>query len=403
MTSYPQYHGDLYSREALRSPFAHYKAIRDLGPVVHLPSLDVLAISRHSDVQNALRHADILISGEGVGFNEFINPQPPERGPLTSDGERHRKLRSTLIKPLMPAELKQHREMLKMMISRQVYSLADGSTFNAVEMISQFLPLNAVTSLVGLANQHRSKMLEWATAFFNLLGPLREDEESKQQFAHDRELGVEIREFFASVDPSTFEPGSWSAELFTVAQQRGLTEGEMRGALRAFVIPSLDTTILNTTGLLHALATHPDQWKLLQRHPELVPSAVLEGVRYCSVARAFSRFAAEDYTVGDVHIPKGKRVMIMFASANHDERHFPSPESFDVTRNPTDHLGWGTGPHICAGMHLARMEMEVLLEALLETVDRIQVREPEHIQNYALFGFSHLPISLHSREALNSS
>lgn len=397
MTAYPQYNGDLYSTEALMSPFEHYKAIRDLGSVVHLPTLDVLAISRHADVQAALRHADILISGEGVGFNDFINPQPPERGPLTSDGDRHRRLRSTLIKPLMPAALKQHREMLKAMIVKQVRSLADGSTFNAVDMISQFLPLNAVTSLVGLADQHRSRMLEWATAFFNLLGPLREDDDSKRQFAHERELGVEIREFFASVDPSTFEKGSWSAELFATARERGLTEGEMRGALRAFVIPSLDTTILNTSGLLHSLATHPEQWKLLQQHPELVPSAVLEAVRYCSVARAFSRFAQDDYSAGDVYIPKGQRVMIMFAAANHDERHYASPEKFDVTRNPTDHLGWGTGPHMCAGMHLARMEMEVLLEALLETVDRIEVGEPDQIHNYALYGFSRLPLSLHRR------
>lgn len=394
MPAIPTYDADLFTPEALDAPFEHYKAIRDLGPVVRLSSLNLLAISRHADVQRALRSPDVLISGEGVGFNDFVNDQPPERGVLTSDGERHQRLRSVLIKPLMPAALKQHRAMLKSMVSDQVAMLANGQTFDGLDMLAQFLPLNAVTSLVGLADHHRSKMLEWASAFFNLLGPIRQDEAGEREFAHDRELGLEIRDFFASVDPASFEPGSWSAELFERAQQRGMTEGEVRGALRAFVIPSLDTTILNSAGLLHCLAQNPDQWAKLKAQPELAPSAVLEAVRYCAVARAFSRFAIADYEAGDVFIPKGQRVMIMFAAANHDERRYPSPEMFDVARDSSDHVGWGTGPHMCAGMHLARMEMTVLLEALLEQVHHIEVDQPTRVLNKALYGFAKLPMRL---------
>src|SRR3546814_985983 len=93
-------------------------------------------------------------------------------------------------------------------------------------------------------------------------------------------------------------------------------------------------------------------------------------------------------------IPKGARVMILYGCANRDERRFENPDRFDVTRDARDHLGWGTGPHMCAGMHLARMEMEVLLEALVEADVRLEAGEPVLAANAGLYGFAELPLRL---------
>ncbi len=354
------------------------------------------AIGRFLDVQAALRAADILISGEGIGFNEIANHQTPERGVLTSDGERHQKLRGVLARPLGPGALEERRALLKSLIDAQVKSLVGRETFEGVASLAQHLPLKAVTLLVGLDEKSRAKMLNWASAFFNSLRPLPEKaEDLTLELRADLELLKDLRAFFSSVDPAGLAPGSWSAELFDAVGAGRLTDSEARGALRAFVLPSLDTTIYAKANLLFNLARFPDEWRRLREDRSLTPIAIVESVRHSAVVRAFSRYAAEDYSAGGVFLPKGTRVMVMFGSANRDERRYEKPELFDVSRNPRDQLGWGTGPHMCVGMHLAKLEMELLLEALLDHVETIEADEPTFGINAGLYGIDRLPMRLH--------
>ena len=389
----PEYRADLFSPDALRHPFDHYRHIRDLGPAVELPDYDLVAIGRFKDVQAALRKADVLISGEGVGFNPLANHQTEERGVLTSDGERHRRLRGVIQQPLMPSALKERRAMLKSLMDARVASLVGRGTFDAVPALAQHLPVGAITMLVGLADEQRKKMLDWAAASFNTLRPLDLDA-LDPKIREDIALLGELRDFFATVDPAALVPGSWSAMLFDAVAKGKLSDSEARGALRAFVIPSLDTTIYAKSNLLFNLANAPDQWRMLKNDRSLISSAVLEGVRQSAVVRWFSRVAVEDYAAGDVFVPKGRRVMVMYGSANRDERHYADPDRFDVTRNPVDQLGWGTGPHMCLGMHLAKLEMEVLLESLLEQVELLEADSPTLGVNAGLYGIDSLPMRL---------
>jgi cytochrome P450 len=132
----------------------------------------------------------------------------------------------------------------------------------------------------------------------------------------------------------------------------------------------------------------------MKEAPELVKSAVIESVRRDSVVRWFSRVAVADYEVECATIPKGARVMLLYGSANRDERRFDDPDRFLVTRDAKDQLSWGTGAHMCAGLHLARMEMEVLVEALIEVDARLQARTPDWGTNAGLYGFTRLPMRI---------
>jgi cytochrome P450 len=312
---------------------------------------------------------------------------------LTSDGARHRRLRGVLQRPLGPAALKERRGFLKSLIAAQIDTLTGVGTFDAVPGLARHLPLKAVTVLVGLGGSERERMLEWAATFFDMVKPFDPEAPRPPELDAQFEIFRELSTFFATVDPKSFAPDSWSAKLFE-AVGPNLSEEEARGALRAFVVPSLDTTIYAKANLLYNLAQNPDQWATLKRQPSLIPRAVIEGVRHSAVVRAFSRFAAADYREGDVFIPKGRRVMVMYGSANRDERHYPDPDRFDITRNPTDQLGWGTGPHMCVGMNLAKLEMEVLLEALVERVSWIEADEPTLGTNAGLYGLDRLPLRL---------
>ena len=385
----PVYEADLFDPEALRAPFAHYRAMRDLAPVVRLRDPDVYALSRFEDVRAALLASDVLISAKGVGFSDQFNT-PGGPNLLQSDGEQHSRMRREVIRPLIPAQLKQHRAMLREMIGARIKSLTDQGPFDAMTQIAQFLPLAAIRVLVGLPEAGRAAMLDWAAASFNAVGPAREGSEAA--FAT---LGG-WRTYLSKLQWNDLQEGGWARTLQAATDAGRLTEAEARGAVSAYVLPSLDTTILAKGHLLYALGSDPAQWRLLRGDPSLASGAVMESVRHSAVVRWFSRYAAADYPVGETTIPKGARVMLIYASANRDERTFAAPDRFDMTRDARAQLAWGAGAHLCGGLHLAKLEMEVMLEALLEHCGEIEVGEPEVGTNRGLYGFVRLPMELRS-------
>lgn len=394
MLSYPTYGVDLFTPEALLDPFPHYRAIQDLGPVVRIEEPRVLALSRYHDVVKALQTPDILVSGQGTGFNSFINQKVAEPGVLNSDGERHKRMRLPLMKYLSPVALKPLRDSLNEMMDAEVAGLVDGETRDAISTLAAYLPVKAVSELVGLPDEHRAKMIKWSAASFNVLGVIEQNGQILPELADDLALAGEVMDYIRNLDPAELRPGSWSAELFQQVHDGGMSLADARVSLRAFVLPSLDTTINAMGNLLYLLGRYPDQYALVRENPALIPSAVYEGMRHSSIIRWFSRVAGEDYRAGDVFVPAGERIMILFGAANRDPRKYPDPDKFDVTRNPIDQLTWSAGPHLCAGKHLARMEMEALLAALVKHVARLEVDEPTRPVNRGIFGMNSLPIRL---------
>lgn len=358
---------NLFGEHSLREPYDDYRRLRDAGALVHLLHPNVFAIGRFTDVQTALGAPEKLMSGEGVGFSDVFNA-PRGMNLIQSDGDLHRRLRITVTRPLSPARLRESRAELKTMITARVGSFIGRDWFDAMHGLADFLPVEAVSHLVGLPSEGREQMLEWAAATFNLIGP--------EQDPSDLATLAKSREYMAGLGEQNVRDGSWASELFTAVRSGYLSQAEAMAAISAFVIPSLDTTIFAAGHLLRNLAQYPEQWELLRQRPELIPSAVLEGVRHDSVIRWFSRVATQDYMVDGFVVPRGGRVMLLYGCANRDERRYAEPDRFDITRDCRDHLAWGTGAHLCAGMHLARLEMEVLLEALVETGVRLEAGSP---------------------------
>lgn len=381
----PQSDINLFADRSLRDPFADYRRLRDMGAVVKLESPDLYVLSRFDDVREALRASDVLISGEGVGFSEAFNA-PKGNNVIQTDGEVHRRLRAAVMRPLKPEQLDQERPRLKQMISRRIGELAETGEFDAMQALARFLPVEAISHFVGLEPSGRERMLEWAAAAFNAIGP----EQDPKDVANLRGAFA----YFMSLDASKVREDSWAGQLFQAARDGHISPQEALGAISAYVIPSLDTTILAKGHLLYLLARNPEQWNLLRERPELIPATVYESVRHSSVIRWFSRVAKTDYQIKDQVIPAGARVMLLYGSANRDERHYPDPDRFDIEREARDQLAWGRGAHMCAGQYLARIEMEVMLEALVEHDVVLHTRAPVVGNNKGLFGFTELPFRL---------
>jgi cytochrome P450 len=159
--------------------------------------------------------------------------------------------------------------------------------------------------------------------------------------------------------------------------------------------PSLDTTINATSSAILLFGRHPEQWDAVREDRSLIPNAINEVLRLESPIPWFARAVTEDHELDGVPVPAGSRVVLLYASANRDERKFEDPERFDVRRsNARDQLAFGHGEHNCVGQGLARLELRSLLEALAEAVQRFELGTAVRAHNQNLRGLERLEVSV---------
>jgi cytochrome P450 len=207
---------------------------------------------------------------------------------------------------------------------------------------------------------------------FNFLGPMNDrardavpDVLAMQAFAAEMAAGGRLT------------PGSVGAGVVEAAAHGELEPDRVAALIVGYLAPSLDTTISAMGSAMWLAATHPQQWDLLRRQPELIPNAFNEVVRLESPIRIFSRVTTNPTSLGGISLAEGARIAVLYGSANRDPLQFPDPDSFTIDRaNAGEHLGFGHGVHSCAGQGLARMETHALLSAMTASVARIEIAGP---------------------------
>lgn len=389
MRPIPVYEQNLYSADAIRDPLPHYARLRELGPVVRLKAHKVYALPRHAECKQVLLDDKTFISGDGVALNPVSNRLG--RGTtLNSDGTEHAQRRAMVAHRLTPRALTSMRETVQAAAASVVTAAVARENIDAVKDLAQALPLSVVPDLVGWPQESRDHLLRWAGATFDLLGPFN----GRARGSALSSLGM-LRFARRVVHHRTALPGSMGAELLGAVDGGRLSEAECRALMIDYLAPSLDTTISAISGAVHLLATHPDQWALLKADRTLVPNAVNEVVRLTSPVRAFSRKAKQDTEIAGHPIRAGERVLVLYASANRDERVWDDPDRFDVTRQTVQQLGFGHGAHGCAGQGLARMETQAILQNLLDAVERIELTgKPEWALNNIIRSYRSVPVRL---------
>ena len=386
--AFPIYDFDLFSDSGIAQPYEHYTNIRELGPVVALPATNVLAVGRYSDVRQSLLNHRQFVSGQGIALNSAIN-EAGRGTTLMSDEPLHQRLRSVIATPLGPSAVAQLRQQIQQAADELIERLTRAGTFDAMHDLAAFLPLSIVSNLVGLPRSGRENMLAWASATFDGIGPANA--------RLDSALPV-VREMIAYVakeaGPGQVAPGSWAARVYEAAEQGQVSFEQATFLILDYLGPSLDTTIFATGHMLKLFGQHPDQWELLRSDPAaLIPNAVNEVVRLESPIRGFSRVALNECLIDGITVPSGSRLLMLYASANRDERKWADPNRFDIKRERVqDQLGFGFGRHICAGQHLARLEIECLLRAMSNHFVTISAGEPVLQPNNILRGYSSLPM-----------
>lgn len=386
----PVYQGDYYSDEVILDPYPVYAELRAMGPVVWMEKHNCFALPRYAETSEALRCNDVFINSKGVSLLEEANKRLVG-STLNSDNPSHDRTRAITGEPLLPGNLGDIEPRLRAATETLIEGLCARGSFDAISDFATYLPITIVAELVGLPNTSPEQMLKWASATFNLFGDKNQRAEESLETLKDLKRFLE-----ENGTPDKLIEGGWARRIFDVGAKNGLPPETCAQLMRDYINPSLDTTISATGQIIKFLCDQPEQWQILRENPELIPNAIEEGVRMASPIRTFTRYAAEDYEMAGVTIPAGSRVMVMYASANRDERHYPNPDSFDVRRDVHDHLGFGQGIHMCMGMHLGRLEMRCLLEALVTRVERIEeIGEAKVAMNNVIRAYSSLPVRVH--------
>lgn len=379
---------DLFSDEARIDPYPIYRTLRDLGPVVEMRRHGHYALSRYADVRAALMDWKTFSSAKSVFVDPTMNAQL-EGITLCSDPPDHTMMRSVLGRPLRPDRMREITPTIEEEADRVVTALVEKGRFDAATELAEHLPMAVVSKLVGLGEGHREKMLEWAAAIWDVQGP-----------ANDRFHAAmpQVEEFlgFAQHEavPGKIDPDGWAAHLYQAADRGEMPREKCPVMMLDYVTPSLDTTILGITATIALFARHPDQWAMLRADRSLIPHAINEALRVETSVPQFTRVLTEDHEIDGVPLAAGSRVALLYGSANRDERKYPDPDRFDITRKPSDHLAFGRGEHVCVGMHLARLEMSTLLDRLADRVERFEIVDSEPLLNNGLRGLARLEVTV---------
>lgn len=386
MASIPTSDVNPFELDVRQNPYAFYNELQEAGPVVHLRSLDLYAVSRFADVRRVLADQRVFSSAHGVAQNAMMNGAMA--GSIVgTDPPEHTRLREILGRPLTPAKLAPMRARLSQLSVAQVdHVVSAAEPLEAVSTIACFLPLTVVTELVGMPDDASSRMLTWAAAGFNGMAP-----EIMPGTAPALATMGEMMGYVADPSlPERLRPGSWSAGLHDASVRGEIDHDQFASMLQGYLTPSLDTTIFAMSNLLWLFATNADQWGLLRSRPALIPRAINEAIRIESPVQFFSRVATEDTEIDGTPVRAGSRIFVMYAAANRDPRRFEDPDRFRIERDSTDHVGFGHSAHRCVGMNLALMEITAMLTALVDRVRAIELIEGKRADNAILRGFEKL-------------
>lgn len=391
---------DMYTR---RVPFEEFAELRRTAPVWWNPQPYNIAgfgddgywvVTRLEDVKTVSKESGLFSSEEKsaiIRFDETMDQDSLDLQKvimLNMDAPHHTKVRRIVSKGFTPRAVGKLEEALRSRAHKIVADARESGSGDFVTDVACELPLQAIAELLGVPQEDRRKIFDWSNQM----------------------IGSEDPEF--DVDPTTA-----STELIGyaagMAEERSacpmddivtklvqadidgesLSSDEFGFFVILLAVAGNETTRNAITHGMKAFLDHPRQWELYKQHrPKTAPDEI---VRWSSPVMAFQRTATADTELGGAHIRKGDRVGIFYTSANFDPDAFDDPDSFDVFRADNPHVGFGgTGAHYCLGANLARLEIDLMFNAIADEMPNIRaVSEPDRLRSGWLNGIKHYQVA----------
>jgi len=383
---------DPFDKVFLGDPYAYHDMIREAGPVVWLDSVGAFAMARYEEVKDSLRDHETFCSSRGVGTLDFAKETPfrPPSLLLEADPPLHDRTRSMMNRIVSLKALKELRPRWQAKAEELVDRLVERRRFDAVKDLSEIFPMMIFPDTIGLRDDGREHLLDYATIVFNAFGPdndvLREGNEGKE---------AAIEWVAEACKRDNLKEGGWGMAVFEAADRGECTHDEAERLVRSFLSAGVDTTVNGIGHMVLALAGHPEEYQKLRSNPSLVRRAFEESLRWDSTVQTFFRTTTKRVEVGGAEIPEGQKVLLFLAAANRDPLHWDEPDAFRIERNTSGHVGFGFGIHQCLGQMVARLEGELIGTAIAERVASIRLTgAPVRRLNNTLHAIDSVPVEV---------
>jgi cholest-4-en-3-one 26-monooxygenase len=364
--------------------------MRDHDPVPFDGDVGVWGVTRYDDVKAVSTQPAVFSSAGGIR---------PDTGPIAMmidmDDPDHLRRRLLVNRGFTPRRVRDQRPKVRAVVDRLVDAVCEQGECDLVADIAAWLPLVMIGDALGVAEEDHPTLLRWS------------DDLMRGQGQTDEGLvGAMIGAFegYSSyiagvVADRRAGPRDDLMSILCHAEVDGdrLDDGEILHESLLILIGGDETTRHVITGGVHQLLAHDRAgWEALAADRDLIPGAVEESLRWVTPIKNMARTATRDVELGGSRIRQGQKLLLLYPSANRDERVFPEPMTFEIRRTPNEHVAFGFGPHFCLGASLARLELTVAFETLLDRLPDLHLvdgAEPARRAANFVSGIESLPVA----------
>jgi cytochrome P450 family 142 subfamily A polypeptide 1 len=357
----------------LHDPHAAYTWMRANEPVYRDETNGLWAVTRHADIRDVESRAADFVSSRG--YRSFHSPD--ETNMIAQDDPRHVEQRHLIARRFTPRAVRVHGDWIRSTVRSMVDAFADEGEVEVVNGLAAQLPCRLTARLLGWPEERWPDVKSWSERLMRYDRIHLEPQVAMDMMMAIIEFNTDLQEMAAERRGCPVHDDSDLVAVWANATVGGepLDDATLMHETGLFISGGAETTRTVIARALRAFCDHNDQWEAVAADPSLVPSAVDEMIRWVTPLNNFFRTAARDTHIADQPVSEGDRVILLYPSANRDDAVFADPFSFDVTRNPNPHVGFGFGTHYCLGASLARFELGIVVEELTSRLTSLRVVE----------------------------
>jgi cytochrome P450 len=382
---------DPYSYAYHEDPYPTYRQLRDVAPAYLDPERGFWALSRHDDVRAAIDDWPTFSSSGGITLERRTENVEPML--IEMDPPRHTELRALVSRAFTPRRVADLEHPIGDLARELAAGFVPGARVDVIDEFAAKLPMAVISVMLGVPREDQDELRSWSDAM------LHREEGSAELTPEGIAGATRLYGYFSDVIAARRQtPGEDLVGALVAAEEgdRSLSPAEVLGFCFLLLIAGNETTTKLIGNALYWLDAFPDERARLLADPSLIPAAVEETLRFDTSTQSLARVLTRDVELHGVTLPAGHKGLLLFGSANRDERRWDEPDRFDISRNPAGHLAFGHGIHHCLGAALARLETRVALNVLLPVLGEYSVDPAgsERVHSGNVRGFSRLPIEI---------
>ena len=382
---------DLYNppSDFIDNVYKYYNLLREKSPI-HKNSDGSYVLTSYKDIVSVYRNFKIWSSDKKAEFGEKFGSSPLFEHHTSSvvfvDPPDHTRIRKIFQHAFTPKSILNLESDIKKLVDSYLVMMSDKKKFDFVSGFSFRLPVDVVCSVLGIPNEDRHLIRDWAHKILGALEPkltskqLDEGSNAVVNFKQYLKDQIKFRKNHRKLNKD-----NEILSLLIEAEGLELSETELLHQCIFMLNAGHETSTNMLSHGLNELINHIDQFKLLQKELGRIDTAIDEILRFQPPIQINNRRCLEDTALGDIAIPKGSSVHMIIAGANRDPSQFFEPEIFNISRSPNRHLSFGLGIHICAGINLARLEAKIAFLGLLSSFREINLSKEPNIANRIRF------------------